>query len=527
VLLTALAVAILIQSGHPSRARVRIGCGLAALTAAAAAVFLAEYMAGRALGIDQWWFADGVQAVQSTWPGRPSPQTVATVLLLSIAVGLTRRESMRTRAIRLGCLVAAAALPFVVVGAYVFHAVSILGITPSTGMALTTGLSLLLLSAASFTARPDRNPLRWLLVRPDGKTLVRMVAVLAGLPIVIGLSRLTFLALGLPVDAAWALAISVSTVAVGVAMFYLSQREQRLLIEKERISRQRADAEARFRILADNAVDTVVQVRGMEIVWVSPSVQAAFGESPERWVGSDFTSRVHPDDMDVVVRSAQRVAAGESATSRFRLRAAGGGYHWVDCRSKPYVDGDGRTDGAIAALRIVDDQVEAQRRLERLARFDTLTGMANRAEAIARLECALDSERAGGSCLGILFCDIDDFKAINDTWGHAVGDAVLTTVAGRIAECVRAADTVGRTGGDEILVLLADIHSLDEAVAIAEKIRCRAAEPIHHGAQTIRTTVSVGATLAVPGESVTAAMARADQAMYRAKRAGRNTVVPV
>jgi diguanylate cyclase (GGDEF)-like protein/PAS domain S-box-containing protein len=449
------------------------------------------------------------------------------MLLLAIAVGLTHRESMRTRAVRLACLAAAAALPFVVVAAYVLHAVSILGITPSTGMAISTGLSLLLLSAASFTARPDRNPLRWLLVRPDGRTLARMVAILAGLPIIIGLSRLVFLGLGVPPDGAWALAISVSTVAVGVVMFYLSQREQRLLIEKERISRQRADAEARFRILADNAVDTIVQVRGMDIVWVSPSVQAAFGESPERWVGTDFTSRVHPDDLDVVVRSAQRVAAGEPATSRFRLGAAGGGYHWVDCRSKPYVDGDGRTDGAIAALRIVDDQVEAEQRLERLARFDTLTGMVNRAEAIACLERALQSELVPGSSLGILFCDIDDFKAINDTWGHAAGDAVLSTMAGRIRECVRSGDTLGRTGGDEMLVLLADIHSLDEAVAIAEKIRCRAAEPIHYGGRTIRATVSVGATVAIPGESVTAAMARADQAMYRAKHAGRDTVVEV
>lgn len=527
VLLTALAVAILIQSGHPTRRRGRIGCGLSALTAVIAAVFLAEYVTGRGLGLDLWWFPGKVQALQNTWPGRPSPQTLVTVLVLAIAVGLTRRQSQWARVTRMACLAAAAALPFVVVAAYIFHAVSILGITPSTGMALSTGLSLLLLSAASFTARPDRDPLRWLLVRPDGRTLARMVGVLAGLPIIIGLSRLTFLALDLAEDAAWALSISVSTVAVGVTMFYLSQREQRLLIDKERLSRQRADAEARYRILADNAVDTVVRIQGTDVVWVSPSVQPAFGDPPERWVGTDFTSRVHPDDLDVVARSAQQVAAGESATSRFRLRDAGGDYHWVDCRSKPYVAGDGRPEGGIAALRIVDDEVEAQRRLERLARFDTLTGMVNRAEAIARLERALQSQRIPGERLGILFCDIDDFKAINDTWGHAVGDAVLSTMAERIRECVRSGDTLGRTGGDEMLVLLADLHGLDEAIAIAEKIRCRAAEPIHYGGQTIRATVSVGATVAIPGESVTAAMARADQAMYRAKHAGRNTVVEV
>jgi diguanylate cyclase (GGDEF)-like protein/PAS domain S-box-containing protein len=527
VLLTGLAVAILIQSGHPSRARAQIGCGLSVLAAAIAVVFLAEYMTGRSWGIDQWWFAGEVQALQRTWPGRPSPQTVASVLLLAISVGLTRRQSRWTRVVRMACLAAAALVPFVVVAAYIFHAVSILGITPSTGMALSTGLALLLLSAASFTARPDRNPLRWMLIRPDGRTLVRMVGVLAGLPIILGLSRLLFLALGVRDDGAWVLAISVSTVAVGVVMFYLSQREQRLLIDKVRISRQRVEAEARYHILADNSVDTVIHVRGMDIAWVSPSVQAALGDPPERWVGTDFASHVHPDDLDVVAASARQLAAGEAAMSRFRLRDADGCYHWIDCRSKPYVDAQGGIDGAIAALRIVDDEVETQRRLEQLAHFDILTGMVNRAEAIDRLERALQDQRVPGPCLGILFCDIDDFKAINDTWGHTAGDAVLRTIAERIRECVRAGDTLGRTGGDEMLVLLANIGGLDDALAIAEKIRWRAAEPIHHGGQTIRATLSVGATVGVPGETVTAAIARADQAMYRAKQTGRNAVVGV
>ena len=93
-----------------------------------------------------------------------------------------------------------------------------------------------------------------------------------------------------------------------------------------------------------------------------------------------------------------------------------------------------------------------------------------------------------------MFCDTDQFKAINDTWGHTVGDVVLSTVAGRIRDCVRDGDTVGRVGGDEMLVLLPGVHSIDEVVLIAEKIRCRAAEPIHHLGQTIYTTLNIGAT---------------------------------
>jgi len=184
----------------------------------------------------------------------------------------------------------------------------------------------------------------------------------------------------------------------------------------------------------------------------------------------------------------------------------------------------GQLIGFSAIARDITMQVAAQRQLERLARFDTLTGLANRAEIMARLKAALQDLRNPGPHLGVLFCDIDHFKGVNDTWGHSVGDLVLATVAERIGECVRATDSVGRIGGDEMLVLLPGLHSLAEAAQIAEKIRCRAAEPIHRDDQTIHATLSIGATLAVPGESVSTMTARADVAMYEAKRAGRNTV---
>ena len=162
-----------------------------------------------------------------------------------------------------------------------------------------------------------------------------------------------------------------------------------------------------------------------------------------------------------------------------------------------------------------------------MARFDTLTGLPNRAEVIGRMESALEQPRSAGSDLGILFCDVDHFKTINDTLGHAAGDVVLATLAARISESIRQGDTVGRMGGDEMVVLLPGVHSLDEAALIAEKIRCRAAEPIDHDGRTIRATLSIGATVSAPGESATAVTARADEAMYQAKQARRNTVVRI
>lgn len=174
-----------------------------------------------------------------------------------------------------------------------------------------------------------------------------------------------------------------------------------------------------------------------------------------------------------------------------------------------------------------EELLDKQQQLERLARMDTLTGLVNHAETIARLEAALQNRRVPGPELGVLFCDADHFKAVNDTYGHAVGDAVLSTLAGRIRECVRDGDTVGRIGGDEMMVLLPGVHNVDEVVAIAEKIRRRAAEPIYHHGQAVHATVSIGATLAVTGESVATMITRADSGMYEAKQAGRNRVTAI
>lgn len=168
--------------------------------------------------------------------------------------------------------------------------------------------------------------------------------------------------------------------------------------------------------------------------------------------------------------------------------------------------------------------IEMQQELQRLARLDTLTGLANHAETIGRLRAALLDERIPAPRLGLLYCDVDHFKAINDTWGHPVGDIVLTTVAARIRDCIRGGDTVGRTGGDEMLVVLPGIQSIEEVEVLAERIRRHVAEPIHHLDDTIHATVSIGAALAVPGESVSEVIARADAAMYRAKGAGRNRI---
>lgn len=517
--LAGLAAAILAQSGHPSRGRVWAGRGVAAAVGLLAIAVLAEYSAAKSLGMDQMWFGPGPQ------PALPARRTAASALYLSSAVMLMRVDRRRTSLLWGLCLVAAAATPLITLIGHMFRTVSAVSLPESTGQGLASAIGVLLLVAASLAARPDRNPAAWLLARPDRWALLRLVGILGGLPVLVGLARLPFLLFGLGTEAAWILATTIATLMIGVAAFYLSQREQKALIEKEFLSRQRADAEMRYRILADNAVDVIFHLRGSTIAWVSPSVEAAFGERAQLWTGTDLSLRIHPDDLDIFTTAMQSIGPDTPVLARYRVRTADGGYHWVDGHGKPYIDADGSTDGLIAALRIVDDQVETQRRLDRLARFDTLTGLPNRAEAFTRLELALQDTRDPGPHLGVLFCDVDHFKEINDTWGHAAGDTVLSTLAARISESIRHGDTVGRIGGDEMVVLLPGVHSLEEAGEIGEMIRRRAAEPIHHDGQTIHATLSMGATVSVPDESASSVTARADAAMYQAKLSARGNVV--
>lgn len=302
LLLVGLGAAILLQSGRPSRVRVRAGRGVGAAAGVLAAVFLAEYLANSSWGLDRAWFSETVGLLQASWPGRPSPQTVSAVLILSLAVVLIRVDRRWTRVVWPLSLAAALAIPAFAVLAYMFDATRLVMAAASTGMGIATACGLALLVAATLATRPDRYPVAWLLARPDRWTLVRLGGVLAGPPILIVLSHLTFLALGLRDDLAWVLAVAASTVVVGVATFYLSQREQKLLIDRERLSwqraeseQERAEAQALYRSLLEAAPDALVIVGpDGRIVLANAQTDQLFGYPREQLIGNTIEMLMPP-----------------------------------------------------------------------------------------------------------------------------------------------------------------------------------------------------------------------------------------
>lgn len=233
LLLATLGAAIMLQSGNPSTARVWVGRGLTAAVGGFAAVIVAEYATGRSFGFDQEWFMSAVDSVRWSKPGRPSLQTALSILCLSVVIALTQVNRRWTRRVRELFLVAALITPVLTVLAYLFDPPALLKIAESTGMAVTMAVGVQLLSAATVLVRPDRGPVGWWISQTNRRTLLRMGAIVAGFPILVGLSRHAFLALGSGVTAALALSTAVGTVAVGVSLFYLSRHEKKLIAENE------------------------------------------------------------------------------------------------------------------------------------------------------------------------------------------------------------------------------------------------------------------------------------------------------
>ncbi|MFN0092846.1 MAG: diguanylate cyclase domain-containing protein, partial [Acidimicrobiales bacterium] len=188
-----------------------------------------------------------------------------------------------------------------------------------------------------------------------------------------------------------------------------------------------------------------------------------------------------------------------------------------------------------AALRLAADlaaiATERRRTEERMAHqalHDELTGLANRNLLIDRLELALNRARRQGSRLAVMFLDLDHFKVINDSFGHAAGDRVLQELAGRLRQVVRPEDTVARFGGDEFVVLIERFSDAAELDLIAERIEQSLSRPVPLGERRLAVTCSIGIALADGEASSPAALLRdADKAMFRAKEQGRGRLAAV
>ncbi len=257
----------------------------------------------------------------------------------------------------------------------------------------------------------------------------------------------------------------------------------------------------------------------------SRQAEAIFGWTFDEVRGRSWRefSLVHPDSRETVAGLVAELTEGRARRNRMLARnvTRDGRTIWCEWYSSAFCDEHGRTLSILALAEDVTARVEAEEQLQQAAVHDALTGLANRNSLAARLEHAIRRVNRTGERLALLFIDLDRFKKVNDTLGHAAGDEVLRQSAARIRACVRDVDSVARLGGDEFVVLLENDVSPDTPGIIGERIRAAFDSPFDWHGTDVRCGASVGVSL-YPDHALDPAtlLASADQAMYRVKNAG-------
>ena len=308
-------------------------------------------------------------------------------------------------------------------------------------------------------------------------------------------------------------------------------REVAIALESVALTEEthRRKSEERFRSLVQNSSD-VVAIVGAEGTtrYLSPAVERILGYKPEDGIGrSVFRSpMMHPNDADRVRGVLARLTGspGASAMVDFRLRHADGRWIHVEAIGKNLL-ADPIIGGIVVNYRDVTERKRLEERLRHQAFHDPLTDLPNRALFMDRLGHALAHVERREKSIAVLFLDLDNFKLVNDSLGHEVGDQLLISVGKRLQECLRPEDTLARFGGDEFTVLLEDVTDATNAVWVADRLMRMLEAPSVLDGREMFVTTSIG--IAISGasgdERPTDLLRNADVALYRAKAKGKAT----
>jgi diguanylate cyclase (GGDEF)-like protein/PAS domain S-box-containing protein len=252
--------------------------------------------------------------------------------------------------------------------------------------------------------------------------------------------------------------------------------------------------------------------------WVNGPLCDMLGRGRSELLGTPVTDTVHPDHLDRLTAFYERLRGGEHhVRDRVRFQRPDGVTVWADVGGS-VIETAPRSPLFLVQQFDVTAEQEVTDVLAHRAMHDEMTGLASRALLRDRLHALLARSVRGGSRAAVLFLDLDEFKAINDTWGHAVGDAVITETSRRIAAVVRAGDTVARFGGDEFVVA-GEVSGPHEASQLATRIGVALRPPVDvGGGRKIAVSASIGVALSRPLDMPDDLVARADVSLLEAKR---------
>ncbi|MET7711265.1 sensor domain-containing diguanylate cyclase [Streptomyces sp. NPDC005407] len=320
----------------------------------------------------------------------------------------------------------------------------------------------------------------------------------------------------------------VMLVVGGTVLFALSVRQGVVHADSLCLTREVATREDHFRTLVQGSSD-VIAIAGEDCVllYISPAVQQVFGYRPEDLLGIRLPLLIHPDDLPPLKQTIGKLREEDELSSHglsrrvsCRMRSADGQWRHIESTISLH------DDGLIANSRDVSERVALQAQLEHLAFHDALTGLPNRALFTDRIKHALAKRSADSAPPTVLFLDLDGFKQVNDSAGHAAGDELLIQAGRRLQSAVRAEDTVARLGGDEFGALLEGEAGASESRTreVAERLLFALTQPYHLAGSEAVVAASIGLAVATPGITPDELMRNADLAMYGAKAAGKRRI---
>ncbi len=293
-----------------------------------------------------------------------------------------------------------------------------------------------------------------------------------------------------------------------------------MMVVRERESSPCCDELLLRSLLLDNVVDAVVAHT------LDGRLLYANRAALDMWHADDVASInaaglwgwVPPEQRERVAERIERLKTERSARFESHGTRGGGLPSYAEVHARLIDTADGPV--AVSVIRDIADRMATEEMVRYLAYHDTLTGLANRTMLGTELAHAISASERHGDLVGLIFIDLDNFKPINDTHGHAIGDDALREVANRLAGAVRETDTVARLGGDEFVVLLPRLRVASDLPDIARKLAKEICRPMELGPAMVTLDLSVGLAVRQPGEDADSFMIRADLAMYESRETG-------
>jgi diguanylate cyclase (GGDEF)-like protein/PAS domain S-box-containing protein len=311
----------------------------------------------------------------------------------------------------------------------------------------------------------------------------------------------------------------------------LIAREEKLrqnLIEIQRQQEELKRSEERYRLVVEGASDGLwdwdlitdtayISKRWKDIIGLDKEVVNNYRET--------WTKFIHPRDVKTVINNLRNHLEKKTPfyLCEYRIKTKDGRYIWVLSRGKALWDEEGRAIRMAGSHTDITERKQMESKLKHMAFYDPLTDLPRREVFMDRLKIAMANAKRNGKKLAVFFLDLDNFKTINDSLGHHIGDRLLKKIAKKLKACLRESDTVSRVGGDEFVILLPDIIDIEDTNKVANRILELFNQPIKFNNHVLYVTISIGIAIYPDhGKNEKAIVKNADIAMYRAKRDGKN-----